>query len=273
MEAGVLEVRAGEAGAPEVGSLERGAFEVRAVQPRSLDVGPPQDRIPEVRQQQAGAPEVRSLEVRRPQVGLEQIGALEVRSAEEGSFEVRPGQHRARQGGMREPDRGLAVVGECAPAENRHRGLDVGRGARAMVAVRAGGGSAGVAVAVSGPRARASRPGRVLADERRQDLDDRAVILGRFLREPLERVDPAEAHVERRVPDLVDGAHEPLGQLALGVLESAVARERLEGVDRHARRRAPRPPPAPRRPAPGSARRAWPCRSGPWSTRATVART
>jgi hypothetical protein len=102
-----------------------------------------------------------------------------------------------------------------------------------VVAVPAGDGTAWMAVAVPGSRSRPRGPGRVLAHERREDLDDRAVVLGRLLRESLERVDATEANVERRTAELVDRAHEPLGQLALGVLDPPVARERPEGVDRH----------------------------------------
>ena len=235
VEAGVLQVGAGEPRVLEVGSLECGAFEVGPVQPCALSVRAPQDGVVEVGEQQAGAPQVRSLEVGRPQVGLEQIGALEVRAAKHGTFEVRSGQHRAGEGRVRQRYGSGRVVGERPPSEDRHRGLDVG--GRAEIDARsrcrrapAPGSwpcpSPDRAVDPSGPR-------RVLAHERREDLDDRTVVLGRFLGEPLERVDAAETDVERGMAQLVDCAHEPFVLLALGVLAPAVARGQPERVHRH----------------------------------------
>jgi hypothetical protein len=43
-------------------------------------------------------------------------------------------------------------------------------------------------------------------------------FLARLTREALERVDAAQAHVERGMPELFDRAHEALGQLALAAL-------------------------------------------------------
>ena len=61
-----------------------------------------------------------------------------------------------------------------------------------------------------------------------QDLDDRGMVVTRFARQPLERVDTSQAHVEAfLIAELVDRARETLRDLAL-----SIQRERARRIDR-----------------------------------------
>jgi hypothetical protein len=59
------------------------------------------------------------------------------------------------------------------------------------------------------------------------------VVLARFTREALQRIDAAQAHVERGMSELCDRTHEPLGQLALAALLAPRPRRAAHHVQRH----------------------------------------
>ena len=171
--------------------------------------------------QPSDAVEVSAFEIRRVEAGAvkmrpAEVGAFEMRVAEVGTFEMHPAKVGAPQNGVSEIENSVVpgfktALVLVATANHSQHGCNVGCRRFSSIGLL----SDALIERLGRPLDLGSL--RSLADEGGQVLHHRPVVLGAFLRNPLERVDTAQPHLQLVTAELLDRLAEALGYAPLQV--------------------------------------------------------